>query len=87
MKEYKRISIDSIDNLHVHKGKDSNVDLVFGEQLTIYFQCDYSRQQFVEILMDIKTGRMVEEKEEDEGANDSNQEGDDEEEEEEGEEV
>ncbi|CDW80422.1 UNKNOWN [Stylonychia lemnae] len=52
-------TLSEIMDLHVHKGKDSVVELQFGNNKIekLIFPCDYSRQQFIESLLDVKLGR------------------------------
>ncbi len=51
-------SLSEIQDLHVHKDKDPVVEIQFeGKLEKFHFQCDYGRQQFIEALIDIKTGK------------------------------
>ena len=56
--EVVRYKLDDIENLHVHKGKDSVVDIEFqkGKTEKLTFLCDYGRQEFILTLVGIKNG-------------------------------
>mmetsp|Transcript_15015 Transcript_15015/g.14593 ORF Transcript_15015/g.14593 Transcript_15015/m.14593 type:complete len:243 (-) Transcript_15015:12-740(-) len=49
--------IDNIQNLHIHKGKDSVVEIQFGKKVEkLIFLCDFSRYQFITALLKAKFG-------------------------------
>ena len=53
-----RRSLAEIENMHVHKGKDPVIEIQIGKVCEkLVFQCDYSRQQFIEALIEVKMGR------------------------------
>ena len=53
-----RRNLDEIVNLHIHKGREPQVEIEYGgkKKDVIVFMCDYSRQMFVKALVDIKNG-------------------------------
>lgn len=53
-----RKNLEEIVNLHIHKGREPLVEIEYSgkKKDVIVFMCDYSRQQFVKALVDIKNG-------------------------------